>query len=428
MIFWTILAALTLSLIAWIAWPLLRPGTGATTRAEFDTVVYYDQLQELERDRARGLIDDTQAEAARGEIERRLLTAGRAAGLSGKAGHGRHLVFAALLAIVIPLASVPLYLDLGNPGLPNQPFALREAPPEATNGVIAAARARLQQAEARATETPDDPQAWFDLGRLRLVAGNVDGAEIALAQARELDPTRTEIASAHGESLARIADGLVTPAAREAFETALRGDPTDPRARYFLALADYQAGYEQDALEAWSALAGDAPADAPWLATVRARITDTAHDLGHNPADWLPQTTAAEAVPGARGPTAADIAAAQNLNDDERQAMIQGMVDNLAARLENEPDDLAGWRMLARSWEMLGDPGAAAQAYARALTLEPDHAETLLRGAITSAESGDTASARTYFMRLRDLIPPEADAHRMVNEAIDRLDAENGSR
>ncbi|MGB0572790.1 MAG: c-type cytochrome biogenesis protein CcmI [Alphaproteobacteria bacterium] len=428
MIFWTILAALTLSLIAWIAWPLLRPGTGATTRAEYDTAVYYDQLQELERDRARGLIDDTQAEAARGEIERRLLTAGRAAGLSGKPKHERHLAFAALLAILIPLASVPLYLGLGNPGLPNQPFALREAPPEATDGVIAAARARLQQAEARATETSDDSQVWFDLGRLRLVAGDIDGAEIALARARELDPIRTEITSAHGESLARIADGLVTPAAREAFETALRGDPTDPRARYFLALADYQAGYEQDALEAWSALASDAPADAPWLATVRTRVTDTARDLGHNPADWLPKAAAAEAVPGARGPTAADIAATQNLNDDERQAMIQGMVDNLAARLEDEPDDLVGWRMLARSWEILGDPGAAAHAYARALTLEPDHAETLLRGAITSAESGDTVSARTYFVRLRDLIPPDADAHRMVNEAIDRLDANNGAR
>ena len=104
------------------------------------------------------------------------------------------------------------------------------------------------------------------------------------------------------------------------------------------------------------------------------------------------------------------------------------MVDNLAARLEDEPDDLAGWRMLARSWEMLGNPAAAAQAYARAIALEPDHAETLLRGAITSAESGDTAAAREHFVRLRDLIPPDADAHRMVSEAIARLDANDAGR
>jgi cytochrome c-type biogenesis protein CcmH len=428
MIFWIILAALTLSLIVWIAWPLLRPGTGDVTRAEYDATVYYDQLQEFERDRKRGLIDDTQAEAARGEIERRLLAAGRAAGLSGKPRVQRHLVFAALLAILVPLASVPLYLDLGAPGLPNQPFAAREAPPEASDGVVAAARARLQEAEARTVAAPDDAQPWFDLGRLRLVSGDVDGAEIALARARELDPTRTEIASAHGESLARIADGLVTPAARQAFETALTGDSGDPRARYFLALANYQAGYEQDALEAWSSLVGDAPPDAPWLATVRARVTDTARELGHDPADWLPQTIAAQAAPGVRGPTGEDIAAAQDLSEDERQEMFRGMVDNLAARLEDEPDDLAGWRMLARSWETLGNPGAAAQAYAQAVTLEPDHAETLFRAAITSAESGALEAARKNFVRLRDLIPPEADAHRTVTEAIARLDADISDR
>ncbi len=428
MIFWIILAALTLALIVWIAWPLLRPGTGNMARAEYDATVYYDQLQELERDRMRGLIDDTQAEAARGEIERRLLTAGRAAGLSGKSGVQRHLVLAALLAILVPIASVPLYLDLGTPGLPNLPFAAREAPPESTSGVVDAARSRLQEAEARTVSAPDDAQPWFVLGRLRLVAGDIDGAEIALARARELDPARTEIASAHGEALARISDGLVTPAARQAFQSALTGDPGDPRARYFLALGDYQAGYEQDALEAWSSLVADAPADAPWLATVRARVTDTARELGHDPATWLPRTTAAAVTPGGRGPTRDDIAAAQNLNDDERQAMIQGMVDNLAARLEEEPDDLAGWRMLARSWEMLGNPGAAAQAYARAVELEPDHAETLLRAAITSGESGDTDAARKNFVRLRDLIPPDTDAHRMVSEAIARLDANDTGR
>ncbi|MBT6404900.1 MAG: c-type cytochrome biogenesis protein CcmI, partial [Rhodospirillaceae bacterium] len=95
MIFWIILAALTMLLIAWVAWPLLRPGTGDLARAEYDAAVYYDQLQELERDRTRGLIDDTQTEAARGEIERRLLAAGRAAELSGKPKVQRHLVLAA---------------------------------------------------------------------------------------------------------------------------------------------------------------------------------------------------------------------------------------------------------------------------------------------------------------------------------------------
>ena len=419
MMFWLALAALTLCLVAWIAWPLFRPRGDNPARAEYDVAVYYDQLQELDRDRDRGLIDATQADAARGEIERRLLNAGRDAGLSGTPRIRRHVVLAVALALLLPLASVPLYFNLGNPGLPAQPFATREAPPERTNEVADAVRGRLADAEAQTRAAPDDPQAWLDLGRLRLFAGNLEAAETALARARSLDPDRPEIASAHGEALARLADGLVTPAARAAFLAALEGNADDPRARYFLALADYQSGREQAALDAWSALAKDAPADAPWLATVVARVTETARDLGHDPADWLPE---------ARGPSEADIAAARNMDAEERQEMIRGMVDGLAARLEDEPDDLAGWRMLARAGEMLGDPAAAAQAYARAIALDPDHPETLLRGAITAAESGDTVAARANFVRLRDLIPPDTDVHRMVSEAIERLDADNPTR
>lgn len=419
MMFWLALAVLTLCLVAWIAWPLFRPRGDDLARAEYDVAVYYDQLQEVDRDRTRGLIDDSQADAARGEIERRLLAAGRAADLTGKPRVRRHVTLAAALVVLVPLASVPLYLNLGNPGLPAQPFATREAPPENTNEVAEAVRERLAEAEAQTRATPDDPRSWLDLGRLRLVANDVEGAETALARARSLAPSRSEIASAHGEALARLADGQVTPAARAAFVAALEGDAGDPRARYFLALGDYQSGREQDALDAWSALAKGAPANTPWLPTVLARITETATDLGHDPADWLPVQ---------RGPTGADIAAAQDMTEDERQEMIRSMVDGLAARLQDEPDDLAGWRMLARSWEMLGDPAAAAKAYARAIALDPEHPETLLRGAITAAEASDTASARANFVRLRDLIEPGTDAHRMVSEAISRLDADAPDR
>ncbi len=419
MTLWIILAALSLALVLWIAWPLVRPRPTDATRAEYDAAVYYDQFQELERDQARGLIDATQAEGARAEIEQRLLAAGRAAGMTNRPRVRQHVLIAVALAIVLPLATVLLYLDLGSPGLPNQPFAEREQEPAVPDAIVAEAQARLQEAEARTKATPDNEQAWFDLGRLRLVAGDIEAATDALSRARELEPNRPDIASAHGEALARAADGLVTPAARQAFMAALAGNSADPRARYFLALGEYQLGREQDALEAWSSLAGDAPADAPWLPTVRARIIDTARELGHDPDDWLPQEPAV-----ARGPSEADIAAAQDLSDDDRQAMIRGMVDNLAARLETEPEDLGGWRMLARSWETLGEPGKAARAYARALEIEPDHPETLLRAAVTSAQSGDTVRARAIFSRLSDIIPPDTEAHRMISEAIARIDAD----
>ena len=107
--------------------------------------------------------------------------------------------------------------------------------------------------------------------------------------------------------------------------------------------------------------------------------------------------------------------------------MIRGMVENLAARLEDKPDDVEGWRQLARSRTVLGDHTAAASAYDRALALQPDDRETLLRGALASAEAEDNETALARFIRLRKLVPPDSEVHRMVSEAIDRLQAVGGT-
>ncbi len=78
MTLWIALAALVVITVIWIGWPMLRPPRTGETREAYDTAVYLDQLEELDRDRARGLIDETQADSARIEIERRLLHAARA--------------------------------------------------------------------------------------------------------------------------------------------------------------------------------------------------------------------------------------------------------------------------------------------------------------------------------------------------------------
>ena len=57
---------------------------------------------------------------------------------------------------------------------------------------------------------------------------------------------------------------------------------------------------------------------------------------------------------------------------DDRQAMINAMVERLAARLEQQPNDVEGWTRLGRSYMVLGQPDKARDAYARAVKLKPD--------------------------------------------------------
>jgi cytochrome c-type biogenesis protein CcmH len=63
---------------------------------------------------------------------------------------------------------------------------------------------------------------------------------------------------------------------------------------------------------------------------------------------------------------------------DPTQAQIEGMVERLAARLQNQPDDVEGWKMLGRSYGVLGRFPEAADAYARAAARAPRDADLLV--------------------------------------------------
>lgn len=416
MTLWIIFAVLLVAVLAAVLWPLLRPRTAPANRADYDIEVYLDQLRELERDVSRELIDESQAAAAKLEIERRLLAASRAtADVARETSSARRGLLAALLAVVISAAALALYVNLGSPGLPNQPFAQRPPAP-AESPVVAQARSRLAAIEERLDGEPENPDLWFDLGRLRLAVGDESGAVDALTQAMTLSGGRADIASAYGEALTLAAEGMVTPDAQRVFQKVLDENAGEPRARFFIALASYQAGRRQAALDQWSALAKDSPSGAPWLPVLTDHIRRTASELGEDIADYLPPQP---------GPDSEDVAAAANLPPAEQEEMIRSMVARLATRLEGEPEDLEGWRRLGQSYEVLGEPARAAEAFARALALEPGHPETLLRAAVAAARADDRTAALGYFERLRSLIPKDTDAYRSVSEAIERLNRGN---
>src|SRR3546814_12040106 len=58
--------------------------------------------------------------------------------------------------------------------------------------------------------------------------------------------------------------------------------------------------------------------------------------------------------------------------------MIEGMVRGLAARLEKNPEDFAGWMRLGRAYLVLERPTEARDAFARAADLAPKETEPLV--------------------------------------------------
>lgn len=323
-----LLAALTTATVGALLIPLLRTRVEATNRLDNDLAVYRDQLAELDRERAAGTTSEADAAAARIEIERRILTAAERdaqVGLPLQPTLNRFL--APALCLLIPLFALGLYLALGHPGLPSAPFKPDRTLPDGQRGVPAERIADVIASARKAlAANPDDPQAL----------------------------------SALAEALTVEAGGTVTPAAVEALNKALAKNPDDPRTLFYLGLHEAQSGDSAAALKRWRELEARSPPDAPWLPTLRAEIQRVAKAAGVEP----PPTSQT-------GPTQEQMQAMQNLSPADRQQAIRGMVDGLAAKLKDNPNDRDGWLRLANARRVLGEADKSAEAYAKADALGP---------------------------------------------------------
>ena len=383
MLFWTIAAGMTVGALLLLLLPLLRNRNGAADdRAVYDLEVYRDQLDELERDVSRNLITPAQADAARAEIGRRMLSAAGKTGIAPEkpapagveTAGSRNLtrVLVALMIIGVPVGSLALYGSVGRPDAPAQPLASRNLDAE-RGGPPADVLAAVEKLRNALENDPSDPQGWTILGQAYARMGRLEDGVKALRKAAELAPDNVEILGAYGEVLVSANGGTVPALAVETFDRILTIQPREPRARFFAGLARQQAGDRQGALERWRSLMAESPADAPWVPVVRSHLTQLAQDLKLDPAQVipapLPATTAQQAQQGQTGDNQAP---AEQAGTDQ---MVRGMVNQLIAKLEANPGDVRGWLMLARSHGVLGEPEKAVAAATKALELAPHQAD-----------------------------------------------------
>ncbi|MFC3227117.1 c-type cytochrome biogenesis protein CcmI [Marinibaculum pumilum] len=302
--FWLIIGLLAAAVAVALVLPLvLARRQPLPDAAAHDRAVYRDQLAEVERDLARGVLDESAAAAARVEIQRRILRTDReapekAAGTVRPGGTGRPGgpagLLAVFLAVLVPLAGLGLYFQTGTPGMPDMPLAMRGPGPDAAqmraaSGMDPEARAEMIAGmvaglEERLAEMPDDFDGWMRLGRSRLVLGEPMKARDAYARASALRPDSLPAATAYAAAVMQ-SDGAgqpVSPQAEAALKRVLEIAPEEPSALFLLGRAASERGDWPAAMDWFGRLAGSLPDSDP-RAPVVDRILEELRQRGTGP-------------------------------------------------------------------------------------------------------------------------------------------------
>ena len=405
MLFWIISAALALLIAALFALALLTRRAEAEHPAAYDLRIYRDQLKEVERDLARGVINEADAERIRTEVGRRVLAADAQlskANVTGSQPRGLTTFTALLVAAVLTGGGIMLYSKLGTPGLGDLPYQARLAdaretyasrdtherfmsrlpaqPPLEPGGDYAELIKRLRDA---VKDKPDELQGQQLLAQSEARLGNFAAAREAQSAVIALKGESAD-ASDH-VTLAQMyiteAGGYVSPEAEAALRAALRTNPQNQVARYFLGQMWLQNDRPDRAFGLWSQLLAEGPANAPWIAPIRGSIQDIAWLAG---VDYTLPAAESSAAPLA-GPTAEDMESASNMSAEERQEMIRGMVENLNARLANEGGTPEEWSRLLGALGVLGETDHARAVWTEAQTVfaqMPEALELVRQGAV----------------------------------------------
>ncbi len=394
MTFWIITIAMSALVVVLLARALTRgQGIVVADPAEYDLKVYRDQLAEVERDVARGVIAAQDAERTKTEISRRILASDASRRDASGAKQASQPVVIAILAALLMGGSLAIYAWQGQPGYgdlalkdrkalaeqmretrPKQQVVVDGLPPFVPAADISAETLTLME---RLRETvsgrPNDLEGHTLLARYEASLGNF----VAAAKAQEgvlrikgADITAEDI-SEYGELLVFAAGLFVSPEAEVAFREALARDENDGRARYYVGLMMYQTGRPDISFRLWDALLRRGPADAPWIEPILAQIEEVAYLAGVN---YTVPTIGAGAAPG---PSIEDIEAASEMTPQERMEMIGGMIDGLSSRLATEGGPPQDWARLITSLAIMGNPDQSLAVFSNAMEVFADDAGAL---------------------------------------------------
>lgn len=257
-LFGVLAAVLIATALVFVLWPLLRkPAARPASMRSTNLAIYRDQFAELERDLKLGTLDHVQYEAARAELQRRLLDdVGEQRDGAGSVARGSR-VTALLIALALPVTAGVLYGMLGQPeGI----GAAKRSAPDAAPVSAEDFAAMTEKLAERMRNDPGDPIGWLMLGRAYKALERYPEAVDALAEADRRRPADAEIMVEYAEALAQMS-GTLAGQPRRLLERALTIAPNDAKALTMAGGAAFEAHEYRKAIAYWEKLSIQIPKD-----------------------------------------------------------------------------------------------------------------------------------------------------------------------
>jgi len=432
-VFIGISALLTLLVMVWLVRPLLRQPTGLGVSTEkLNAAIHRDQLHALEADLARGVISQQDFETSRDELQLRLLDdteSFEAIPNKRSVGFWTAKRTSVAVGLSLPVMALGLYLQLGTPEAIN--------PIEAQNKNNEQLIQMLATLEARLRDNPDDSKGWVVLARSYKALERFQEANQAFEKAGNIVNTDVDLLLDHADVLGVLAGNNLAGKPKQMIEQALRLDPLNPMALMMDGVALYQSGDYEKAIARWEKLLDMLPPESGDAQQVQANINDAREKGGltASASNVLPPVPAAAAA----GMT---------------PEMINQMVERLAERLKDNPDDLVGWARLARTYKVQNRLDEAIAAYAKtgklldtdpdlliqyadalatrskslqgqpseligkALAIEPKHPMGLMMAGQAAYQSGNYAAAIGHWKNVLTVLPVNSPDTELVKSEI----------
>ena len=337
-IFIALAAVLTLLALACLLYPLLRPAPqDGVSSQRLNTAIYREQLDALERDLVNKTISPTDHEAARDELQLRLLDDTDELVASPRQRTGGFWTArrtAWVIALVMPAGAAGMYVWLGNPAAMNP---VPQTAPSAAQVIQ-----MVDTLAARLKANPNNPQGWAMLARSYKVMGRLAEAEEAFVKAGDFVNADPDLLVDYAELLALRADNRFEGKPLALIKQALVLAPQHPTGLMVSGVAAFQSHDFAGAAAQWEKLLALLQPGSPDAQQIQANMDEARAKIGQMP-------PIDPALVGAMTP--------EKINE---------MVERLAQRLKSNPDDLAGWARLARAYRVQGRLAEADVADARA--------------------------------------------------------------